>query len=201
MLQHFTLFRRGIREAEPPWSNRIYLFRITVAVLVLLLLTACVSPRAWNWPDFLPRQQLFIAAWQADHLNQQVQSQQDYLNWVRSFYTGTVVYPRGWLDIQAELSQRAEPQLRPKLICELERLGIAIGAEWAKSNGARIIDSSMLSLWGSVLQLSQLSNQEFEAVNQISEDVSLLLEGGLRKHEIIESRYAGKLGIDTFGGF
>lgn len=176
--------------------------KTSLAVLLpSLLLTACITPSIRDWPDEVPRQALFESAYRADEVNQQFQTRQEYLEWILGFYQGTVIYPTGWLDVEAQLLDRTPPQRQQQLDERLEELGIVIGAEWAKENDARLIDNRMLALWGSTLQLMEDAEGRLEAIEMVARDIDLLLEGDLQKEDITETRYADRLGFEVFGGF
>lgn len=166
-----------------------------------LALASCVGPNISNWPDTIPQQQFFVDAYQADATNQQLQSRSEYLEWTLSFYQGNLAYQSGWLDIESVVLNIATPQDARRLDAQLNDLGAAIGVEWAKHNRVRLIDSRMLALWGSALQLAENSEQQKRSIEQISRDVNELLSGGLSKNDIVESRYAEMLQLDFFGGF
>ena len=170
-------------------------------LLAPLFLTACFSLQVEDWPDNIPPSRHFVRAWQDDTINQQVQPMDEYLYWVRSFYVGTVVYPRGWLDIKNELLTLTNNDEKSSLAAEVDALGITIGAEWAKLNEGRLIDNRMLALWGSVLQLSLAENNELQAVDVISRDVERLLAGEIEKEDVVEPRYATALGYELFDDF
>ncbi len=170
-------------------------------VLISLLLSACFSLQLEDWPDNIPSSQIFVKAWQDDLVNQQVQPMDEYLYWVKSFYEGTVVYPRGWLRLERELLDLVEPDARVVLSEDLYDLGIVIGAEWSKLNEGRLIDNRMLALWGSVLQMSLTEDKELEAVELITDDIQLLLAQELGKEDIFEARYADQLGYEMFDDF
>ena len=172
-----------------------------ISLLVCLFLESCITPSIRNWPDSVPRQSVFVQAWRADKQNQQVQSQQAYLEWILGFYQGTVLYPTGWLDVEERLLQRTPPARQAELQARLEQLGIIIGSEWAKENEARLIDNRMLALWGSTLQLMEDAEQQLEAIELVASDIDALFAGALRKEEISESRYADRLGFQAFGDF
>ena len=166
-----------------------------------MALGGCASSGLNDWPDTVPHHQIFLDYWQDDSVNQQVQSRDEYLQWVRIFYTGNLLYPRGWLDLEIELLKELEPQQRRGLESDLRQLGITIGAEWAKLRDDRLVDSRLLALWASILQLAQVDQLELQAVDLIASDVELLFAGALARDEIVESRYAGSLGLATFGDF
>jgi len=64
-----------------------------------------------------------------------------------------------------------------------------------------LIDNRMLALWGSTLQLMQGTEERIEAIEVVSEDIDQLFAGSLRKRDIVEARYAEKLGFEVFGDF
>jgi hypothetical protein len=103
--------------------------------------------------------------------------------------------------VEEVLLESTAPKSRKQLAGRLEQLGITIGAEWAKENEARLIDNRMLALWGSTLQLMQSTQERIEAIEVVSEDIDQLFAGSLRKRDIVEARYAEKLGFEVFGDF
>ena len=169
--------------------------------ILAILLASCITPSIRNWPDEVPRQTLFVRAYRADVANQALQSEQAYLEWILGFYQGTLIYPTGWLDVEQVLLDSTEPEARPQLDARLEELGITIGAEWAKENDARLIDNRMLALWGSTLQLMQGTEERINAIELMASDIEELFAGTLEKRDIVESRYAERLGFEVFGDF
>lgn len=174
--------------------------RTTFIALSALLLTSCISTQT-DWPGEAPARGRFITAYANDPANQQRQSRDDYLRWVRNFYTGTLSYPRGWLDIQSQIVASAGAGERAELSANLHDLGAVIGAEWAKANAVRRIDSRILGLWGSVLQLADLEGKRAESIELISSDVDRLIQGRVSKDDIVESRYARRLDLEFFESF
>ena len=174
--------------------------RIVLAWLCLAL-ASCVGPNISNWPDTIPEQQFFVEAYLADEANQRLQSRSEYLEWTLSFYQGNLAYQSGWLDIESAVLNAAADREAAQLAAQLNDLGAAIGVEWAKHNRVRVIDSRMLALWGSALQLADNSEQQKRSIELISGDVNGLLSGGLSKDDIVESRYSEMLQLDFFGGF
>jgi hypothetical protein len=178
------------------------MMKATAAAIVLsLTLASCITPSIRNWPETVPSQRLFVQAYRADPVNQQLQTQQEYLEWILGFYQGTVIYPTGWLDVEERLLEETPATERPTLDSRLEKLGIVIGAEWAKENDQRLIDNRMLALWGSTLQLMQGTDEQMQAIDEVSKDIDALFLGTLQKEDITESRYADKLGFEVFGDF
>ena len=72
-------------------------------VAIFMLLSACASRQQVEWLPDLPDRSFFEAAYSEDSVNQTLQTREEYLGWIKSFYTGTLLYPTGWFDVQ-ELS-------------------------------------------------------------------------------------------------
>jgi hypothetical protein len=47
----------------------------------------------------------------------------------------------------------------------------------------------------------QSTQERIEAIEVVSEDIDQLFAGSLRKRDIVEARYAEKLGFEVFGDF
>ena len=182
-------------------SKRMMLFRPLSVSLTLLLLVSCVGPNIQDWPDSIPQKQVFSEIYSADATNQDRQSEAEYLQWVLSFYQGNLAYQSGWQDIAGYVFDAPSPELAVQLRDQLSELGVAIGSEWAKHNDIRQIDTRMLSLWGSTIQLAPDFETQKQTVEVIAQDVALLLDGGLAKEEILDERYAAILGFDLFDDF
>ena len=165
-----------------------------------LILCACRNTDIPNWPSVLPEQHYFVSAYQSDIGNKAAQSQQEYLQWVLSFYEGNLVITTGWLYVQSLVVRSAQPELKEELELHLTTLGGKIAAEWAKANEHRTIDSRMLGIWGSVLQLAEGPEQQQETIQLISEDVKALLEKELLAAKIQDARYEQRLGLRLFDG-
>ena len=166
-----------------------------------LFLASCIGPNLEDWPDSIPQSQVFRVAYDADEENQGRQSETEYLQWVLSFYQGNLAYQSGWQDIQGYVFEAPAPEAEQELLMQLSRLGIAIGSEWSKHNDIRQIDTRMLSLWGSTIQLAPDFDTQKQTVEVIATDIDLLLGGSLRKQDILEERYADILGLEAFGDF
>ena len=176
-------------------------FRTLKILPLVLAMASCITPSIRDWPDDVPPSHLFIRTYRADAANQALQSEQSYLEWILGFYQGTVIYPTGWFDVERQLLDITEPEHQAVLALRLRNLGILIGAEWAKENEARLIDNRMLALWGSTLQLMQTTDARLGAIEFVSQDIEALFAGALRKTDIVEARYAERLGFETFGDF
>ena len=195
LADHMTAVARRLSKAVN--SSRRPLF----IVAVCLFLASCIGPNLEDWPDSIPQTQVFIVAYDADEENQGRQSETEYLEWVLSFYQGNLAYQSGWQDIQGYVYEAPAPEAEQELLEQLSLLGIAIGSEWSKHNDVRQIDTRMLSLWGSTIQLAPDFDTQKQTVEVIATDIVLLLNGSLSKQDILEERYADILGLDLFGGF
>ncbi len=177
-------------------SNRAF-----AVMLALSLFASCTSLQPIVWPEELPERSFFEASYDADAVNQTYQTRQDYLRWVKDFYTGTVIYPTGWFDIQERVLVTAAPQHVSTLEARVVELGRQIAAEWAKENEIRTIDNRLLALWGSTLQAATPGQQRMEVIELVADDIQRLLSREIDKRSIAESRYDELLGLDSFGDF
>ena len=182
-------------------KGTLNLFRTLKNLPLVLALASCITPSTRDWPDDVPPSNLFIRTYWADAANQALQSEHSYLEWILGFYQGTVIYPTGWFDVEQQLLDITEPEHQAVLALRLRNLGILIGAEWAKGNEARLIDNRMLALWGSTLQLMQTTDARLGAIELVSQDIEALFAGALQKTDIVEARYAERLGFEVFGDF
>ena len=180
-------------------SNQI--LRKSLFFICVLFTFGCSVTGTIFWPQKLPELAYFEANYERDKDNQLVQSKADYLGWVVSFYEGTLIAPVGWLNLQSILVEIAEPEDRLARGKQLTELGRLISGEWAKANDKRVIDSRLLSLWGSVMQFSDDPLVQAQAVALIEKDVSALLNRQLMPEAIIDERYERALGIHLFDGF
>ncbi len=170
--------------------------RSVVLVALAALLAACASSRVLDeWPETVPEQNWFIQAYQADEANQQRQTDVEYLTWVVRFYEGWELMATGWNDITPALMVDMEGEQRRELAARSEQLGKMISAEWAKDNDVRSIDTSMLSLWGSVMLAVEQPHAKLAAVTLIDQDVDALLRGELSAEEVNDQRYMQRLDL------
>jgi len=195
LADHMTAVVRRLSKAVN--SSRRPLF----IAAVCLFLASCIGLNLEDWPDSIPQTQVFIVAYDADEENQGRQSETEYLEWVLSFYQGNLAYQSGWQDIQGYVYEAPAPEAEQELLEQLSLLGIAIGSEWSKHNDVRQIDTRMLSLWGSTIQLAPDFDTQKQTVEVIAIDIDLLLSGSLSKQDILEERYADILGLELFEDF
>ena len=148
-----------------------------------------------RWPESLPEQHHFLSYYREDAGNQLVQTDVQYLTWVLRFYEGWELMPTGWQNIEENMLFDLTEQEHLLVRGQMAELGALISAEWSKDNSARLIDSAMLSLWGSVMQADFASQARIAALTQIDADVRALLEGELAPLTINEQRYVDTLGV------
>ncbi|ALO45282.1 hypothetical protein [Pseudohongiella spirulinae] len=171
--------------------------RLSALALLTGLLSACVNHQILDqWPETVPDQRYFIEAYHQDELNQQRQSDVEYLNWVVRFYQGSELMVTGWNDITPAVLLDLEGDVLQQAQQKSHRLGLLISAEWAKDNDVRDIDSAMLSLWGSIMVAVQEPEMRLAAMDLISNDVEALLSNQLHASDISEQRYINRLGLD-----
>ena len=168
---------------------------------LIILFQGCIATNEALWPTNIPQREYFESIYSGDKDNQLVQSKAGYLQWVVSFYEGTLIAPVGWLGLQSTVLDKADPKDRLELGNRLTTLGRLISGEWAKENDKRVIDSRMLSLWGSIMQLADDPRIQGQAVSLIKKDVKALLDRQLPPEAIVDERYEKGLGIDLFEGF
>lgn len=98
-------------------------------------------------------------------------------DWLEKFYNGTF-YADGWNDISKSILSKTPQHARETLAVLLEDLGFKIGAEWAKENDVRKIDTSMLKTWGDDLQKAAKKSPEIlsRLVAEIDSEVDKILE-------------------------
>lgn len=143
-----------------------------------------------SWPEKAPPRSEFEAEYAADKANQAVQTEEEYLLWVKRFYTGWRLYAEGWVELVPEvLSEVDDPQLRAELEAELYDMGRDIASEWAKDTEERRVYTRHLSVWGNAMRDAIASGETKEMIEQISHDVDKLMNNVLTVGDITASRY------------
>ena len=156
------------------------------------MLTACATrppaqPDA-DWPDGAAPRAQFTAEWERSVQNQALQSEDEYLLWVSRFYTGYGAVP-GWLSMTQQVLQRLPPEQRAPIEMRLFELGSRIGAEWAKDNSVRLLNTRSAGVWRDAL-LEALTRGELDAyLDRLDADVGALLAGELSNEVIRFERY------------
>lgn len=153
-----------------------------------LLLGGCSSLQESDWPRGIPAQSYFLEYYEQDAANQVLQSEADYLRWIKRFYTGLPPIP-GWL----ELSEQAMGELSSGVAQELQndtyRLGRDISAEWAKNDQVRRIDTRMINIWRDAFLEARNRSEVLKYLDLWQADVNDLLSGELSDDDIYFERY------------
>jgi hypothetical protein len=159
------------------------------ALIPVCFLAACVSiPRVTDLPEHLPPVSWYVAAWQDDSANQQYQSLDEYLVWVRRFYEGFNIAP-GWDDLTRQVLERIPASDQEVVSSRLFELGRTISVEWAKSNEERLIDTRNAAVWRDALQEALSQGDLDNYLDRVDADVSAILAGSLAGEEIRFERY------------
>lgn len=173
-----------------------------VLFLLSVLLPGCASwqsSEGIDWTDTLPPRAHFEQVYAEDERNRSLQSEGEYLLWVKRFYEGSHFYRHGWNDFAPELvSALDDPAERPELGDAVDQLGRTIAAEWSKDSEHSRISTRHLSIWGNALRDTIGSGQEREVVGQISQDVEYLLNRQMSARDITSDRYFAEDEDDVF---
>jgi hypothetical protein len=176
------------------------LYRLA-GVLLLFFLHACATPStittAADWPSTLPDRLVFERAWTQDRANGMVQSEEEYLLWVRRFYEGFNTVP-GWLEMSAQVQDRVDAETAAREAPKLVNLGMRISREWAKDNAVRSIDSAAVAAWRGALLEAMYQNDLPGFLNRLDADVSGLIAGRLEGDVISLQRYYAVEDFDDF---
>lgn len=175
----------------------------TAGLLVcLLLLEACAVVRddvASDWPEELPPVAFFTDAYRDTPGLETEQPLTEYLYWVKAFYSGTALYPRGWSDLVAEqIDQSPGPAEAERRQVQLYNLGRDIAAEWAKANSVRRVDNRHLQVWGSAAGRAIDEGNVDDTLIKIAADLELLLAQELGPDAITAERYHAQDPDDWF---
>ena len=157
-------------------------------VLLALLVASGCAVAPVQWPAELPPVDYFRDYWQADEQNRQLQDEDDYLLWVQRFYLGYNMVP-GWLAMTDQVRERLPPSEHAAVTARLNGLGRRIGAEWAKDNAVRKLNTGTAATWRDAL-LESLSRDDLYAyLDRLDQDVDALLSGTLSREDIRFERY------------
>ncbi len=170
---------------------------LTVFITILILPACSILQPPEYWPKELPPEEYFVDAYQVATDNQPYQEMDSYLNWIKVFYLGSALSP-GWLQLTEDLLYETSADKKLEYTEKMEVLGRLIGAEWAKNNAVRLIDTRCASVWRDTLieavEIDDLDNymQRFEA------DVNAIFAGSLSKKDIIYTRYYEEKAFEFF---
>lgn len=161
-----------------------------ILLVAVLLLDACtvVSDTAPDWPSGLPPREAFLAAWNGDPANAELQPLETYLTWVQRFYQGVNLVP-GWLDVSRDVLARVPEAERPEVGRRLQDLGVTIGSEWAKDNRQRRINTRHASVWRDALLEALAQDDLLPFLDRVEADAAALLNGELNGDVVRFERY------------
>ena len=172
----------------------------TLLLLSLLyLLSACSTTShhsdPYIWPDNIPPRQYFVDYYHNSSVVE-IQSESDYLLWVRRFYFGWELYKKGWLKATKELVKTLKTT-DGQIVAREKALAIGrlVSAEWAQNAKYRVINTRHLNIWGNALNESITNKEQLLMLDRILEDVKALLGGVVQPKDIAYTRYYE---IDTF---
>lgn len=167
--------------------------RLVLSLFLATLITACANlgtDIAQEWPEELPPLSYFEEAYVAGIENHEHQTREEYLYWVRSFYEGTTLYPRGWNSTTSDLlAATPSGPASAKMEARLYELGREIAAEWSKSGRVNLVKNGHLAVWGIAAQRAVDEANVDETIAQIADDVSALLARELSPEAVTAARY------------
>jgi len=137
-----------------------------------LILIVCLAGCAGS--DRRVRDSWFDRAWSEDVRNSEAQSRDEYLDWVHSFYEGSVFIP-GWSRRQAELCASLDPADAAVAASRLADLGRLLASEWAKDNRYRRVDSTVLFRFARTLAEARDEGRLIPALEKLLEDAESLI--------------------------
>jgi len=164
---------------------------LAVLTLIFFIAGCATSIEDIEWPDGAYPRGYFEASFLEDPAAGRYQNLDDYLLWITRFYIGYSITP-GWLELQAEVRSRLdEPQsaYANAVIERLYHLGGLIGAEWAKSNEVRLLDTRNAAVWRDALVESIFQDDLDHYITRVENDVEAILAGRLEKEAITFERY------------
>ena len=177
------------------------MIKLIKSLVVLVLLTACAThtPVQRDWPQGAPSLAYFEQVYAEDLRNQQEQTLDEYLLWVKRYYEGWELYRRGWLDVTQDLVMQIEsPPLADEVNTKMYSVGRAIAGEWAKKTNKRKIFTRHVAIWGNALVESMNRGEELKLINIVQRDVDHLLADKLPVDAITADRYYAPDEDDVF---
>ena len=167
--------------------------RILFVVLVLFsLLSACSSrmTKEAYWPTEIPSREFFVAKYEADIENQNVETLDEYLLWVVRFYEGWELYNNGWTKVTTDsLHGVTDPVLAEKIKTRMDMIGQTIACEWPKNKKDRRILTRHIVIWGNALVESIKRGQELALIDRVLADANGLLVRKIAIDDIKADRY------------
>ncbi len=188
--------------AKTGTKGKRFLFRTALAVFLPIVLTACQTHNLGNdWPKELPPSKVFVQAYlESRGLESATDSELSYhLTWVKRFYQGSRLYPRGWLYASGRFKDSInDPISRKKAKGQIYDLGIRIANEWAQDNDVRKINNSCIATWADAMRTAAERSKQLEFLDQVEADVERLISGEIQTRDIEYSRYFEEETYDDF---
>lgn len=168
--------------------------RLTACLLLVMSLFACTSNKVAHqkvpWPSEMPSRAYFLKIYEADEVNKQIQTKEEYLTWIVRFYNGWELYRRGWIKMTNELvAQVEDPSQVKEIRYKIDRIGRLVSGEWAKKSDTRTIYLRHVSVWGNALLESLDRNEALPLINRVNQDVDDLLAHKISADVITAERY------------
>ncbi len=167
--------------------------RHLLVTFIFLFLAGCATTTPQNaavWPQDLPPYSYYVEQYDSDPVNQEEQSFDSYLRWVKNFFNGTDFYANGWMSTSQEALSYIEDETERELLAEkLAWLGKRISAEWAKSNKVRLITSRHVSIWGVSLEEALAQGKVLLYADSVQRDIDAILAGRIEPKDITNYRY------------
>ncbi len=159
-------------------------------LFVLMLLGACrsVAPPESYSALVGGDEQFFFTAWEADAPNSNLQTRTQYMEWVVRFYNGAANLP-GWSQMTEQVLARLPAEKQGSVAAQLSTLGKRIGAEWAKDNSVRLIDTRIGAVWRDALLEALSENDVDNYLARLTADLDALLKRQLAPDTIQFERY------------
>ncbi len=172
------------------------LTRLTASLLLVMSLFACTSTsnkvahQKEPWPSEMPSRSYFLKIYEADKVNKEIQTQEEYLTWIVRFYNGWELYRRGWTKMTDELiAQVEDPSQVKEIRYKIDRIGRLVSGEWAKKSDTRTIYLRHVSVWGNALLESLDRHEALPLINRVNQDVDDLLAHKISADVITAERY------------
>jgi hypothetical protein len=173
-----------------------------ILVLLFSALSACASnpPQKAQWPTDIPSHDYFVSAYESDRDNIKNQDLDSYMLWVLRFYKGWELYHNGWTQVTEDsLIGVTDPLKAQEIKTKMDKIGVGIASEWAKSKSDRRIYTRHVVVWGNALVESIKRGEELTLINRVLSDVNGLVAKEISVDEINAERYYAKeKGDDVF---
>ena len=171
-------------------------FAVLLTVCLLGLGACAIIPRSvQEWPPELPPKDYYIEYYRNDPSNHSLQSETEYLTWVRRFYLGWELYPFGWMDLESDVRGLIGNSIVDTVSDKLRALGRTISADWARHNTLHRITTSILALWGEVIEAALEADKADAAIDLITRDAESLIQGVTTVDTFDPVYYEARLGI------